>query len=240
MKNSNTAFLRLISGIISAFLVLTTSVVYFFSDSKVVAVSISPKQPVYNGNRNSNMVALTFNCYENADIILAIAELLNEYGFSATFFFGGCFIDDKCELLKSLYESGHEIANHGYFHKEHSKLSYEQNLAEIKNTHEIILAQTGIRMNLFAPPSGDFNNSTLQVCQKMGYKVILWSKDTIDWRDKNEKIVYNRATQKVTGGDFVLMHPKMHTLKALPQILNYYIECGLVVTTVTKCMENDG
>ena len=95
-------------------------------------------------------------------------------------------------------------------------------------------------MNLFAPPSGDFSKTTLKVCENIGYKVILWSKDTIDWRDKSEKIVYNRATTNISGGDFVLMHPKMHTLKALPDILQTYSDSGLVVTTVSQCMENDG
>ena len=95
-------------------------------------------------------------------------------------------------------------------------------------------------MNLFAPPSGDYSKTTIEVCEKIGYKVILWSIDTIDWRDKSEKIVYNRATQKISGGDFVLMHPKQHTLKVLPEILNFYLQNGLVVTTVSQCMENNG
>ena len=153
---------------------------------------------------------------------------------------GGCFADDNVDLIKYLVEKGNEIGNHGYFHKDHSKLDFDGNLREIKNTHELILAQVGISMNLFAPPSGAFSKTTLQVCEKMKYKVILWSIDTVDWRDKSEKIVYNRATKNISGGDFVLMHPKEHTLKALPEILNYYVERGLIVSTVTQCLENDG
>ena len=52
--------------------------------------------------------------------------------------------------------------------------------------------------------------------------------------------MYNRATKNISGGDLVLMHPKEHTLKALPEILKYYVERGLVVTTVTQCLESDG
>lgn len=221
-------------------LVTIIACVYFYTDNNAILVDNIQNQPIYNGNKKSNKVALMFNCYENKEYIYQIANCLNEHGFNATFFMGGCFADDNVDLIKYLVEKGNEIGNHGYFHKDHSKLDFDGNLREIKNTHELILAQVGISMNLFAPPSGAFSKTTLQVCEKMQYKVILWSIDTVDWRDKSEKIVYNRATKNISGGDFVLMHPKEHTLKALPEILNYYVERGLIVSTVTQCLENDG
>ena len=70
----------------------------------------------------------------------------------------------------------------------------------------------------------------------MGYKTIMWTKDTVDWRDKSSKTVYNRATKNITGGDIVLMHPKEHTLVALPDILDYYNSQGLSVVTVSECI----
>lgn len=232
--------IRKLSLIVMSLLTICVTTFYYFSLNSTVAVSSAVVQPIRNGNRNTNKVALMFNCYENVEIVKQISDTLKEYGFHATFFLGGCFIDDNIELIKYLVEGGHELGNHGYFHKEHSKLSFSQNLLEIENCHNIVKAHTGIEMNLFAPPSGDYNKTTVEVCKKNGYKVILWSLDTIDWRDKSEKIVYNRATQKITGGDFVLMHPKLHTLKALPDILNFYLQKGLVVTTVSQCMENNG
>ena len=38
------------------------------------------------------------------------------------------------------------------------------------------------------------------------------------------------------GGDIVLMHPKKHTLEALPGILKYYEQAGLRCGTVTECI----
>ncbi len=232
--------LRIFSVFVMAFLIIALAGVYFFSDNSSIVVYKQDMQPIYNGNRKSNKVALTFNCYEGREVIVQIADELEKYGYTATFFFGGCFADDNFDLIVRLVEKGHEIGNHGYFHKEHGKINETQNTNEIKRTHDIILANTGVDMNLFAPPSGSFSKTTLEVCEKLGYKVILWSIDAIDWRDKNEKIVYNRVTQKISGGDFVLMHPKEHTLKVLPDILKYYNEHNLVVSTVTQCMESNG
>ncbi len=68
----------------------------------------------------------------------------------------------------------------------------------------------------------------------MGLKTILWSKDTIDWRDKNKSDCYTRATKDVKGGDLILMHPMEHTLAALPEILSYYKQQGLRAITVSE------
>ena len=62
----------------------------------------------------------------------------------------------------------------------------------------------------------------------------MWSKDTIDWRDKDADLVFKRATKDIKGGDFILMHPTAHTLEALPRILDYYKELGIKSVTVTE------
>lgn len=236
MKN-NTIFIKRVSSVIIVFLLVFVTIVCFSGDKLTVNVASNTDEPIYFGNRNSNTVALMFNCYEGRDIIEKIAETLNTYGFKATFFFGGCFADDNYDLLISLAENGHEIANHGYFHKKHSKLTIEENIMEIKKTHDMVYSLTGIKMQLFAPPYGDFATQTLTACKNLDYKVIMWSKDTVDWLDKNADNVYNKATKAIKCGDFVLMHPFEHTLNALPKILNYYINNGIVVGTVSQCLE---
>ncbi len=133
-------------------------------------------------------------------------------------------------------EEGHEIGSHGYFHKDHSKLDEAGNREEMVATHSLIKRLTGYDVTLFAPPSGAYSVTTLKVAESLSYKTIMWTKDTIDWRDKSEKIVYNRAVKDITAGDFILMHPKEHTLKALPEILTYYENIGLHSITVSECM----
>ena len=154
----------------------------------------------------------------------------------ATFFIGGCWADDNLDTVLRIIEDGHEVGSHGYFHKDHSKLSEDENRAEMSLLHNLIKRETGYEITLFAPPSGAFSIETLKVAENLGYKTVLWSKDTIDWRDKSQKLVYNRATRNVSGGDIILMHPKEHTLSALPDILEFYKEQGLTATTVSDCI----
>ncbi len=188
---------------------------------------------IYNGNRQNKKISLMFNVYENTAVVNDIVKTLDDYGVKATFFVGGCWADDNGETLKKIVESGHEIANHGYFHKDHKKLSLEQNEQEISLTGAIIEALCGVKPTLFAPPSGSFSDLTLEACYRLNYKVIMWSKDTIDWRDSDLSVIYNRATKNPENGDLILMHPKAHTLKALSRIIEFYRDLGFEIVAVS-------
>lgn len=228
--------LNIITGIIILILAVGVTCVCFLPNKVVHISGGKPYEPIYNGDRSQNNVAISFNVYENAEVVEGVLSVLKKYGGKATFFLGGCWADDNIELVLKILEQGHEIGSHGYFHKDHAKLSESENRAEMGLLHDLIKRETGYEIKLFAPPSGSFSVKTLKVAQNMGYKTIMWSKDTVDWRDKSSKTVYNRATQNVTGGDLVLMHPKEHTLKALPDILEYYKSQGLSVVTVSECI----
>ena len=177
---------------------------------------------IYNGNRDNNNVSLMINVYWGSEYIEEMLDIFDKYNVKTTFFVGGQWAEKEGNILKKIYSNGHEIGNHGYFHKDQDKLSYDQNYDEINVNHKLVKSIVDYDMNLFAPPSGSFNKATLQASNDLGYQTIMWSKDTIDWRDKDANLVYTRATDGIEGGDLVLMHPTEHTLKALPLILEYY------------------
>ena len=93
---------------------------------------------------------------------------------------------------------------------------------------------------MFAPPSGAYTNDTLSVCNALGMKTILWTKDTIDWRDKNVSLIYTRATKNVKKGDFILLHPMKETADALDDILKYYENNNLKTVTVSQNLQKEG
>ena len=189
---------------------------------------------IYSGDRGGDKVSLMFNVYENAEVVEKIADLLDGYGVKATFFVGGCWADDNEKTLQRLVKSGHEIGNHGSFHKDHADLDYEKNKEEIYLTGVMVNALCGAKPTLFAPPSGSFSDVTLQAAADLGYRVIMWSKDTIDWRDKDGDKLFTRATKNLTGGDLILMHPKSHTLAVLPKIIEKVTESGFKIVTVSE------
>ena len=233
MKN-RLPYKTLITNVALILIVVVVSAVTFIPQPTLPSYGNGTLKAVYNGDRSKPNVSLMFNVYENADIVDKIATLLENRKLTATFFVGGCWADDNELTLKRLVNCGHEIANHGYFHKDHKKLSYKQNEQEISLTGKIITALCGAKPNLFAPPSGSYGDNTLLSANDLGYTVVMWSKDTIDWRDKNVETIIKRATNGTSNGDLILMHPKEHTLKALPQILDYFEKTGLKQVPVSQ------
>ena len=87
---------------------------------------------------------------------------------------------------------------------------------------------------MFAHTSGAYGEATLNACLSLGLRVIMWSRDTIDWRDKSVDLIYSRATENLEKGEFVLMHPTDCTVKALPKILTYIGNGGMQAVTVSQ------
>ena len=194
---------------------------------------------VYNGNTDGGCVALTFNVYERTDNVIKIAEILDEYNFKSTFFVGGCWAAKNGDTLLKLASSGHEIGNHGYSHLDHAKLSRKRNEEEIRITEKVIDSSLSslpdyTNSKLFAPPSGSMSNAMFLACEDLGYTVIMWTHDTIDWRDHNPDLIFERATKNLKAGDIILMHPTDATVTALPRILEYIKSQNLKADVVSK------
>ena len=206
---------------------------FMYSSETKYVFSYNNDNVIYNGNKNNNKVSLMFNVYWGSEYIDDILSVLHKYSAKSTFFLGGTWIESNLDIMLKIYSAGHEIGNHGYLHRDHSKLDYDTNIDEIKSTHNLVKSYINIDMNLFAPPSGSFNSSTIQACKDMDYQVIMWTRDTIDWRDKNHNIIYNRAIDKASGGDLILMHPTEATLISLPMIISYLQSNGYTITTVS-------
>lgn len=225
--------ISIITNSLLAVIILAVSLVGYFGNG-VSAVSGDNTNLYYNGKEDGSAVSLTFNVYENTQNVQKILDILDEFGAKATFFIGGCWADDNVDCVREIYKRGHELGSHGYFHKDHSKLSYEANLEEIRPSVRLLEMICGEKITLFAPPSGAFSAVTLSACVSLEMKVIMWSRDTIDWRDKDVPTLVTRATKNLKAGEFILMHPKDQSVQAIPEILTYIRENGLNTATISQ------
>ena len=203
----------------------------FFVDDSVI-VSSSGYKAIYRGNESNNNISLCINVYWGTEFVDHMLNSLKDADVKATFFVGGTWVSQNVDMLKKIYENGHEIANHGYYHKDHKLINYERNLQEIEYNHKLVKETIGFEMHLFMPPSGSYGMQTLEAAENLGYTTIMWSKDTIDWRDKDAELIYKRATKNLQNGDLILMHPTEKTRDALPKILNKIKSSGFNLTTV--------
>lgn len=221
-------------------IVVSVGVVCLFPINSAVTADGREENVYRSAGVETDGVSLMFNVYWGTEEVYRILDTLKAHEAKATFFIGGSWADDNVACLNDVLSNGHELGNHGYFHKDHAKLTLSENLEEIGNCTRFIELATGYKPTLFAPPSGAYDGETLEAVEKLGLKTVLWSRDTIDWRDKNASLVYSRATKDIQGGEFVLMHPMQATADALGDILDYYKKNGLRAVTVSENLEKKG
>ena len=232
--------LGVISNLVLGVLVLSVGALCFAPMNGAITTDSENAELYRSAGNDSKGVSLMFNVYWGTEDVYRILDTLKSHGAKATFFIGGCWADDNVACLRDIFIAGHEIGNHGYFHKDHDKLSVVENQREIYTCNQFIELSIGVTPTLFAPPSGAYGNATLTACEVLNMKTILWSKDTIDWRDQDENKIYTRATKNVQNGDFILMHPTKMTVEALDDILQYYKKINLTPITVSQNLQEIG
>ncbi|NLO81924.1 MAG: polysaccharide deacetylase family protein [Clostridiales bacterium] len=209
-------------------------------DKSINVLGYSAVRPIYKGTSSVTQVAFECNVVWGTEYVPAMLDLLKDRNIRITFFIGGEWARENPELLRRMTEEGHELGNHGYGHKHHSKLSFEENCREIIMTEKIIEEITGIKTRLFAPPYGDFNNVTLQAADSLGYKTIMWSIDTIDWRGDGVDNIVKRVMKNPHNGAFILMHPTEDTITALPIIIEKLRQKGFEIGRISDLLSNGG
>ena len=186
--------------------------------------------PIRSG-ATKNTVALTINVYLGGEYVEQMMGVLQTYGVTATFFLGGCWVVKHPDVGRKLVQNGFCVGSHGYSHLDHSALNYAQNVAEMNKAKAAIDGACGCDVTLFAPPSGAYNDSTLQAAHDLGYALVLWSKDAIDWRDQEVDSILRRTTQDKGDSEIILLHPTAATVAALPLIIESYLAAGYTFVT---------
>ena len=79
--------------------------------------------PIYKVDTNKNEIALTFDISYNERNIDEILEVLDKYDVKATFFVVGNWIDENKDVVKKIYDRGHEIGNHSCTHPYFNEIS---------------------------------------------------------------------------------------------------------------------
>ncbi|SES81193.1 polysaccharide deacetylase family protein [Anaerobranca gottschalkii] len=200
-----------------------------------------PKPPtpivpvIYAGSNREKRVAITFDDGPNATTLSPLLEILDQYDVKATFFLIGQRAQGREDLVKKIYDRGHQIANHSYSHPYFTKLSRDRGEQEITKTERILGDYMTYRY--FRPPYGDYNRQTLELAYKLEYRIILWDVDTRDWMATSSEEIVRRVKEKTKAGSIILFHEgKELTLKALPEILEWLTEEGYTFVTVAELL----
>lgn len=178
----------------------------FYAETK----SINSYQPFYTLTLNNHLIYACRNPpspWGNEDTA-TLLSILERQNVTATFFFTGGWISKYPDDVKTILSKGHEVGNHSENHKQMSKLTKEQCKEEIQIVHDKVKELTGLEMTVFRPPFGDYNDTVIQAANELGYHVIQWDVDSLDWKDYGcDSILHTVTNHKHLGnGSIILMH----------------------------------
>lgn len=180
---------------------------------------------------DSGYVAITCNVdlgWED-EYVESILDTLKKEDVKITFNVTGKWAENKSDLLLRMKSEGHEIGSHGYKHLDYAKLSYEQNLEEMKKAESVIKSITNEDIKFFQAPAGSFGEGTMKAAKELGYTPFKWDVDTIDWKYRDEpNVIIERVKKKdVKDGSIVLMHPTKATTECIDDIIEIIRSKGL-------------
>lgn len=190
-------------------------------------------------NPNDKLVALTFDDGPHKTNTPRLLEIFDKYDAKATFFLLGELIPKNPDIVKSMLDKGHQVANHSYDHQSFSKIGLQATKDQIARTNEEIFKATGYRENFYVrPPYGALNE---EVRQGAGVTFAFWSVDTEDWRSRNAATVCNVTEKSTRDGSIVLMHD-IHatTIDSLDCVLSTLQKQGYKFVTMQELLEARG
>ncbi|GAS81072.1 polysaccharide deacetylase family protein [Paenibacillus amylolyticus] len=195
--------------------------------------------PIYRGNANKPMVSFMINVAWGNEYIKPMLDTLDAEKVKATFFLDGSWLSKNIELAKEIQKRGHELSNHAYSHPNMSRLSAERAKLEISKTQDLLYKTLGVDNRWFAPPSGDFNQKTVDIASSMGLQTVLWTVDTVDWRKPSSDAVVAKIAKNTEAGTLILMHPTAASSGALKGMIQSIRAKGLMLGTVSETLSSE-
>lgn len=194
----------------------------------------SERLPAMGPAESSRKIALTFDDGPHPYYTEQLVDGLNERGIKATFFLLGKNVEAYPELVKKIYDSGHLIGNHTYYHTQLTKRNRESFKEEIVKTNEAIRKVTGEDTIYVRPPYGSWNK---EFEKELNMFPVLWTVDPQDWCSSNVAAIVNRVCTKTGENDIILLHDQYKsTVTAALEVVDELTEAGYEFVTVDELM----
>ena len=184
---------------------------------------------------SSRVIALTFDDGPHPSHTPRLLDMLRKAGAAATFFVVGREVQRFPGLVKRMVGEGHRVGSHSWTHP--MDLTPDEARDELQRTHELLHRITGEEPTLFRPPYGIEDGSLAIEATARGYRTILWSMDTVDWRVHDPARLSEMVGERTRRGDIVLMHDiHASTVDAVPDMLRRLAARNVACVTVERLL----
>lgn len=192
-----------------------------------------------NKTTEKNEIALTFDDGPHPEFTPKVLEVLKQHNAKATFFCIGQHIEKHPELFKRIIAEGHSVGNHTYSHsKSFGFFGTEKVIEELNWTIDIVQQLTGKQMNLYRPAFGVTNPMIEKAVKQLNVISIGWNVRSLDTTKRDETVILDRITSKISKGDVVLLHDtSQKTINVLERLLLFLEEKNLKSVTIDDLLQ---
>lgn len=234
----NRQFLRNM-GTLALCLVLAAAGVGAFQKKSAPASALveSKKLPIYCVQTDAPKVAISFDAAWGNEDTATLLSILEKHNVKATFFMTGGWVESYPDDVKAIAAAGHDLGNHSQNHKQMSQISADECKQELQSVHDKVKALTGQDMVLFRPPYGDYNDTLIDAANSLGYHVIQWDVDSLDWKDYGADAIVSKVLEHkhLGNGSIILMHNgAKYTKDALERVITGLQEKGYELVPISQ------
>ncbi|HWE57737.1 MAG TPA: polysaccharide deacetylase family protein [Acidimicrobiales bacterium] len=163
--------------------------------------------PGLSGVGRADHVALTFDDGPDPESTPLILDLLDTFGWRATFFCLGTQARRSPELVRELVDRGHEIGVHGRDHRSQLRRTAPGVINDLRDARSLLEDLTGQPIKWFRPPYGAVSGPTLVAAHHLRLRLILWTTWGHDWADgATGASVAGHIHRTMVDGATVLLH----------------------------------
>lgn len=175
---------------------------------------------------DNKTIYLTFDDGPTPEVTNWVLEILKQYKAKATFFCIGNNIEKYPELFRKIIDENHKVANHTYYHEKGWKTKNQDYLNSIIKTEKLICKMdSNNKYKLFRPPYGQIRKAQGQALIEMGYKIIMWSVLTQDWKSNiSNEYCYEKIIKSINKGSIVVFHDSFKAEEKLKYLLPRVLE----------------
>jgi peptidoglycan/xylan/chitin deacetylase (PgdA/CDA1 family) len=133
---------------------------------------------LYQGDRSSNRIALTFDDGPHPQDTPRLLEVLDRHAVSATFHLVGKSVERHPDLVKQIHRCGHQLALHCYRHIPfplEAPTTLRNGLLRSQNAIASAADIPPALIRDLRPPYGLFTEWTLSRLMSWGFRMVMWS-----------------------------------------------------------------
>jgi peptidoglycan/xylan/chitin deacetylase (PgdA/CDA1 family) len=177
------------------------------------------------GDESYREIAITFDDGPHPKDTPQVLETLAKYNIHATFFLVGKYVEHYPDLVKQIYQSGHQLGIHGFRHLPfplENRVTLQTQLDRTRNAMANVCGISPEATKDLRPPYGAFTQESEHMLAEWGYRLVMWNNIPPHWMQPVSWTI-SQILDQIHPGSIIVLHDGHGHGTKVAQILDIII-----------------